>query len=140
MRGDTDQLVTKQKRTARAEKHARAISRFQNTKTPEAIALRRIVVVLQDLLRTAKAPYTTYADVKADLASTLAKLQLPYDSGQLAEALDQVERGGQQPIVAPTVARKTPESKLLPDASPHFSREDATRLLDALKVGTKGMR
>jgi hypothetical protein len=137
MRVGTDPLVTKQKRTARAETRRAGHSPDFRTTNPEAVALRRIVVVLQDLLRTAREPYTSYADVKADLSATLAKLHLPYDSGQLAEALDQVERGGQHPIVASTAARKTPEPPLVPDASPHFSREEATRLFDALRVGTK---
>lgn len=60
---------------------------------------RQLVLVVQDVLRTAREPFDSYADLKADVKAKLSRLHLPYDSGRLAEALDQVERGGRRPAV-----------------------------------------
>jgi len=61
----------------------------------------RIVLVLREILRTAKEPYESYADLKEDLKMRCATLHLPYDATAITAALDQVERGGRVSVITP---------------------------------------
>ena len=65
----------------------------------------RIVLVLREILRTAKEPYESYADLKEDLKMRCATLHLAYDATMITAALDQVEHGGRISVITPRPPR-----------------------------------
>jgi len=67
--------------------------------SPALQPTKRTVVVLQDVLRCSAQRYDSYADLKEDLKTRLARLHLPYDAAVIAAALDRVELGGKAPVV-----------------------------------------
>jgi hypothetical protein len=84
-----------------------------------------VVRVLTDLI--ARDRFKTYPDLAEALKVRCARLKIPYHAGLIAEALDQVERGGRRPVVESryTPARYRVETVETFDLSRH---EAAARL------------
>jgi len=92
---------------------------------------KRIVLVLKDLLREADAtrPYTTYADVKADLKARLRHLRLPSSPEMIASALDQLE--AQRPVILRCDAQVVVEREPVPVV---IGPAEAARLVQQIRA------
>lgn len=101
---------------------------------PHLAAVKRLVKVAQDLTRVKR--YRDYADLKADLAKSAARLRLRYDAGLIAEALDRFEKGGEALCLEDTAPRRVEE---LPSEGELVSRERAAEILRELQARIQTM-
>jgi hypothetical protein len=100
---------------------------------PLTTATKRIVCVLQDVLR--QESFESYADLTEALKCRLAQLKLPYRSDWIGEAIEQLERGGRQPVIR----RQTPPPAPAHPTAPAVSREEAARLVRQLRARVQTM-
>jgi len=96
---------------------------------------RLIVRVLQDVLRTRT--FTDYSDLVETLKCRCANLRIPYDSGRVCDAIDQLERGGRTPIVARPRPRRLVERRCQA-VNDILTKADAGRLARELLARFRG--
>lgn len=98
--------------------------------TGAATHLRLLVRILQDVVRAEA--FESYADLKEAFKCRCARLGVPYDGGLIAEALDQLERGGRTPLIGtPFSVQKSPRGAEWEKvgAPREITRADAVRIL-----------
>ena len=92
--------------------------------------LRRVVKVLRALLKTER--FDTYPDVFESLKVRCARLRIPYDASLVSDAVTQVEKGGERPIISRPPAPK--ELGPLRHEYPFISRDEAATICAQLKI------
>src|SRR5262245_28250114 len=73
-------------------------------RSPEATHRRLLVCLLQGVVR--RDAFASYADLKEAVRCRCAALHIPYTEALITGAIDELERGGQYPLVAVPVQRR----------------------------------
>src|SRR5262249_22641589 len=94
-------------------------------------SLRLVVRVLQDVVR--REQFDRISDVAEALKTRCARLRIPYDSGLVSAAIDQVERGGQLPICPLPAARRWLKTERLGDGPPPLTRDEAATIMAEIR-------